>query len=131
MYYTNKDIRIAMIEADVSQVELAERMGYCIAHINRLLREEPMKEKIHDLIMRTLKEIKAENRAKAIEGAMTREEVSAYLGDLPRVNKMLDALCDDDVETYFNKEVIDEYLDTHDEFDTIRLATALNHAIIK
>ena len=130
MYYTNKDIRIAMIEADVSQVELAKRIGYSPGHINKLIRQPHMKKETHNLMMQTIKEMEAEHRAKAIEGALTREEVFVYLGSLPRVNKILDALCEDE-ETYFNKEVIDEYLDKNDEFDTIGIANTLYHAIIK
>lgn len=130
MYYTNKDIRIAMIEADVTQVELAKRIGYTPRHLNRLLRQKHMNERTRSLMMQTISEIKTEHRAKAIEGAMTRKEVFVYLGSLPRVNKILDALCETE-DTYFDKDVIDEYIDTHNEFDTVGITKTLSCAIIK
>ena len=130
MKYCQKEIRIAMIEADVSQVELAERTGYCTHHINLMLRKERISQRMHDLLMNAISEMKAEHRAKAIEDALTCKEVFDYLGSLPRVKKILEDLCGDE-ETYFDKHTIDEYLDTHDELDIISIADTLKHAMIK
>lgn len=130
MKYCQKEIRIAMIEADVSQVELADRVGYTPHHINRLLRQEHISKRTHDLIMQTIGKIKAERRAKAIEGALTRTEVFNYLGCLPRVGKILDALCGDE-EPYFDRGTIDKYLDNNNEVDIIKIADTLAEAVIK
>ena len=56
----NKKIRIAMIEHDLKQWELAELLGYSDTHISRLLRHELPAEKqdqIVNLIRRRQNEI--------------------------------------------------------------------------
>lgn len=58
MYYTNKDIRIAMIENDISAQELAKHMGYTDSHMYRLLKTEPLEWTKKIKIKRAINEIK-------------------------------------------------------------------------
>ena len=60
MKYLNKDIRIAMIEADLSQKELAKRVGYTGHHINKLLNTWPIKPETKRLLMKAIEEAKNE-----------------------------------------------------------------------
>lgn len=61
MYYTNKDIRIAMIENDISSGELAKEMGYSEHYMSVLIKTEPLEWTRKVAIKRAINKIK-ENR---------------------------------------------------------------------
>ena len=61
MYYTNKDIRIAMIENDISLTELSEGMGIKPGTLSKMLSEDPLEFTKKIRIKRAIAKIK-ENR---------------------------------------------------------------------
>ncbi len=58
MYYTNKDIRIAMIENDISNGELAKEMGFSESHMSKVIRTEPIRPMVRRRILNTIERMK-------------------------------------------------------------------------
>ena len=60
MKYCQKEIRIAMIDADVTQTELAENAGYTIHYTNKLLNTEKISPITKKHLLQTIARLKEE-----------------------------------------------------------------------